>query len=637
MQYTNLSYDYIATFFLFMLLVWYVTEKKVPLKSFKCFFYVILFAFMGSLLETAGYIIVRHSDTLSIRYAYVTTSFQMLFIHSFIVTITYCLLSMVHVNVRSKPFMSLFGVSEALIMALTLPNLFVEKLSFDLPNGKYAAVGIGNILYAIDALMVILCLWVFIKRGRDLKFIKPSISIFLVIVAVGCGIAQLLMFAPMLNMVIATLCMVMYLYQQSPDAYTDEVTGQFNRTLFAEYVRECFTDEKPFALIVTDLVDFKQVNRNFGMACGDGLLREVGRYLDKMHPKGAVFHLEEDHFCTVVKAEESEAYGIAEAIQGRFTHSWQVHGQELLMKATVSIIECPENAQNYNELSEVVSYSVESAKTVKKGAINLARELDLKRIHKTRQIEKAVKAAIRNFSVQVYYQPLYSTENKCYNAAEALARINDGALGDIPPDMFIPIAERSGLINELGDIIFEKVCRFIHGNKLDKTPIKYIDVNVSPVQLMQHGFAERVLGILKKHEVSPRQINIEITETAMMNTFPVVSENIRILVESGAMLSLDDYGTGYANINYINHMPFQYIKLDKELVWEAFKNEKARITLEHTVGMLNALDLRIVAEGIETEEMCQALTEFGCAYLQGWYFSKAVPEEAFAELASTLK
>ncbi len=635
MEYTNLSYDYIATFFLFMLLIWYITEKKVPLKSFKFFFYVISFAFMASFLETVGYIIVRYSDRFSIRAAYITTSFQMLFIHSFILMITYCLLNMVHVDLRSsKAIRATFAVSGILISVLTLPNIFIKGWSFDLPNGKYTAVGIGNLLYLIDLVMVVFCLWVFIKRGRDLKFIKPSISVFLIIVSVGCGIAQLLLFAPMLNMAIATLCMVMYLYQQSPDAYTDEITGQFNRALFGEYVQEKFLDKKPFSVIVTDLVDFRQVNQSFGAACGDALLFAVGGHLDKISQHCAVFRFDADQFCIVVNGDESEAFTLAESIQERFTHSWQAVGQELMMKATVCIIECPSNAKSYNELLEVISYSMESAKLIKKGSVNLARELDLKRIHEIRQIENAVKAAINDGSVRVYYQPLYSTRCKCYNAAEALARIRNEALGDIPPDMFIPIAERSGMINELGDIILEKVCRFIRDSELDKTQIKYIDVNVSPVQLMQHDYARRVLEILKKYEVSPKQINIEITETAMMNTFPVVSENIRALISSGIMLSLDDYGTGYANISYINRMPFQYIKLDKELVWEAFKNEKARITLEHTVRMLNALELCIVAEGIETEEMCAALTEFGCTYLQGWYFSKAVPPETFTEMIS---
>ncbi len=636
-KYTNLSYDYIATFFLFMLLVWYVTEKKVPLKSFRHFFYVILCAFMASLLETVGYIVVRHSDVVSIRYAFLTTSFQMLFIHSFIMMLAYCLLSMVHVDVKgSKALRILFTVCGILITLLTLPNLWVRRWSFDLPEGKYVAVGIGNLLYVIDAVMALICLWVFIRKRRDLKFIKPSIAVFLVIVAVGSGVAQLLLFAPMFNMVVATLCVVMYLYQQSPDAYTDDTTGQFNRALFGEYLREKFIERKPFSVIVIDLVDFRLVNQSFGVTCGDALLVEVGKFLSRIRPSNKVFRFDADQFCVVMDAAEAEAFTVAETVHNRFSHSWSAHGQDLLTKATGCIIECPKDAVDYLELLEVIAYSMESAKQIKKGAINFARELDLKKIQENRRIEKAVKDAIRQGTVQVYYQPLFPARQGRYHAAEALARLRDSSVGEIPPDLFIPIAERSGMINELGDLVMEQVCSFIREYRLEKTPITYIDVNVSPIQLMQPDYARRVLALLKKYEVSPKQINLEVTETAMMNTFPVVSENIRTLMESGMVFSLDDYGSGYANINYINRLPFQYIKLDKEFVWEAFKNNKARITLEHTVRMLNALDLNIVAEGVETAEMRHALTEFGCACLQGWYFSKALPGEDFAGLIRTL-
>ena len=198
--------------------------------------------------------------------------------------------------------------------------------------------------------------------------------------------------------------------------------------------------------------------------------------------------------------------------------------------------------------------------------------------------------------------------------------------------MFIPIAERCGVINELGDLIFENVCRFIKENNLANTSIEYIDINVSPLQLMQKDYSKNLLRVMKKYDVQPSQINIEITETAAMTTFPVVNDNLYDLVENGIAVSLDDYGSGYANIGYINKMPFKFIKIDKDIVWEAFKNEKASITLEYTICMLAALKMNIIAEGVETEEMRELLTTFGCQYLQGWYFSKAVPGEEFMKM-----
>ena len=248
------------------------------------------------------------------------------------------------------------------------------------------------------------------------------------------------------------------------------------------------------------------------------------------------------------------------------------------------------------------------------------------------EIEKIVKDAIAADTIMVYYQPIYSVKKKCYNSAEALARLYDEKLGWIPPVVFITTAEKCGLIIELGELILHKVCRFIKENELSKTSVEYIEVNVSPLQLMQKGFADKMLGIMKQYDVAPSQINVEITETAMMASFAIVDENLTKLIDNKIAISLDDYGSGYATINYINKIPFELIKIDRMIIQDAFKERKAGITLAHTVSMLNALELSIVAEGVETEDMRDILIDFGCQYLQGWYYSKAVSETEFMQL-----
>jgi EAL domain-containing protein (putative c-di-GMP-specific phosphodiesterase class I) len=272
------------------------------------------------------------------------------------------------------------------------------------------------------------------------------------------------------------------------------------------------------------------------------------------------------------------------------------------------------------------------AKKTQKGCVSNASDIDLDKIKQDKAMEKAIKLAIDRDELMVYYQPIFSVKKNVYNSAEALVRIHDEELGWISPEEFIPIAEKNGLIIEMGERILTKVCRFIRDFHLSETTVEYIEVNISPVQLNQLGFADRVKHILEEYDVNPEQINIEITETATINAGAMVNDNISSLLDYGISFSLDDYGSGNANISYINHMPFKIIKIDKFIIWDSFKNEKAGITLEYTIGMLNALNLYIVAEGIETEEMQQCLEKFGCHYMQGWYYSKAIPEQEFAAL-----
>ena len=146
---------------------------------------------------------------------------------------------------------------------------------------------------------------------------------------------------------------------------------------------------------------------------------------------------------------------------------------------------------------------------------------------------------------------------------------------------------------------------------------------------MKQNMVQRVAEMLNKYGIDPAQVNLEITETAATNSSDIMNSNMQNLVDKGIAFSLDDYGSGYSNINYIINLPFHLVKMDKNIVWSAFDDERAGTVLESSVSMIQRLDLKIVAEGVETEEQKNALTRMGCEYLQGYYFSKPLPEKDF--------
>ena len=628
----NLSYDYAAAFFLLMLMVWYITEKKVPLKSYRFFFYVILSAFLATALEIVTFEFLYLGDKVPYRVTYTIMSWHMFFLHGFITCLAYCMLSMVHVDVKKNK--KVLYVFIATWILLTVICLFNPQMHWAAVLGErgYSEIGVGYLLYVVDIGMLAMIAWMLIRRKNDFKFLTTPLVVFLIISAALAAVVQVFNLALMLNLVITIFLLVMYLFQQSPDAVTDKLTGQFSRLFLGEYLKDCFIEEKIFSIIVVDMDDFKFINQNYGVDVGDILLHHVGKYLEGMNRAGLVFHFEADQFCVIVDRRKQMSNAVAEEIRERFTSPWILDNQEVMMSATICIVDCPEDANNAEAVVEVIDYAMDAAKKDNKGKIIHAHEIELDKIQTAKNIEKIVKKAIATDKIMVYYQPIYSVEKKRYNSAEALARLYDEKLGWIPPDVFITIAERSGLIIELGELILHKVCAFIKNNELAKTSIEYIEVNVSPLQLMQKGFADKMLSIMAQYGVASNQINVEITETAMMTAFAIVNENLSKLIDNGIAISLDDYGSGYASINYINKMPFELIKIDRTIVQDSFKEKKAGITLEHTVSMLNALELDIVAEGVETEEMRDLLVKFGCHYLQGWYYSKAVSETEFMQL-----
>jgi diguanylate cyclase (GGDEF)-like protein len=481
--------------------------------------------------------------------------------------------------------------------------------------------------------MMISAMVVLFTRVREVTPGKAALFSLNVVFMVAAIYAQMKYGTSVLNFSISIGCLTLYQYLNNPSDMTDETTRLFNRNLFGIFVKNEFAAGKEFGGVVVAMDDFKFINKTYGVGTGDDMLRQIASFLISVRNSDRVFRFGSDQFCMVVRKGNRDLNEIAQTIQDRFKHPWYSESSDgIMMSASICCIACPKDALSYENLIEVIDYSMLVAKKTNKGGVSQAENLMLDVLKEDKAIEKAVKLAIDRNELMVYYQPIYSVSKGHYNSAEALVRLNDSELGWISPEKFIPIAEKNGLIVQMGEIILEKVCKFIHDYDLKNTPIEYIEVNISPIQLVQADFVDRVKKILEKYEVSPSQINMEITETATLTGTSVINDNIAALVDYGIKFSLDDYGSGNANIDYINNMPFSIIKLDKFIIWDAFKNEKAGITLEYTVGMLNALQLHIVAEGVETEEMNERLSEVGCHYMQGWYYSKAVSDDEFMKL-----
>lgn len=631
----DLSYDYAAIFSLSLIFVWYFSERRIPIRSHRAFLVLLVNAFMATFLEMASTWMARDMADVGYDRFYFVLNLQTLAINLVPVTLTFYIMQLVHIDViRYKWIHFLFLCCIAINVIILALNLKF-RWAFTFEDEAYHVGYGGLILYGIDALMLVICIITMIRFREKFQFLRLMPLTFTLFFGILTAVVQLLAYIPMVNFMIAAVCLTLFHYQQNSGTVTDMMTKQFNRRFMGEYLQNKFMERKEFGVIVVAMDDFKFINKTYGVENGDNLLMQVGHYLNGMKESQTVFRLASDQFCLVLEKNKQNMPEIAEVIRGRFHHPWFTETQTaIMMSASICYIECPKDAQTYDSLIEVLDYSMSMAKRTKRGGITNASELELSKIKQEKAIEKAVKLALDREELMVYYQPIYSIEKGAYNSAEALVRIHDAELGWISPEDFIPIAEKNGLIVEMGEVILEKVCKFIRDFRLEETTVEYIEVNISPVQLVQLNFADRVKEILRKYGVKPEQINIEITETTTINSSAIVHDNINQLVDYGISLSLDDYGSGNANIDYINNMPFKLIKIDKYIIWDSFKNRKAGITLQYTIGMLNALELCIVAEGVETEEMKQHLTEVGCQYLQGWYYSKAVPETEFMQLIS---
>ena len=241
------------------------------------------------------------------------------------------------------------------------------------------------------------------------------------------------------------------------------------------------------------------------------------------------------------------------------------------------------------------------------------------------ELQQTIEWALENDKIEIYYQPIYNIKAGRFSSMEALVRLRDENGNLMMPIDFIEFAEKNGMILKLGEAIFRKVCQFIRYNHIEDYGIDYIEVNLSVIQCMQNDLAREFKNIMGEYEIAPNKINIEVTETAAINTKKTLDNNMKELLEYGTSFSLDDFGSGYSNLTYVVDMPRSIIKLDRSLTLAYDSSDKARVATEYSVEMIHKLGLEIVVEGVETEEQYLNFKRLGVEYIQGYYFSKPIP------------
>ena len=429
------------------------------------------------------------------------------------------------------------------------------------------------------------------------------------------------------------MCVLLYLISsERPQEYTVPELEIMNRRAFLKESEERLLGSERFPMLVIKVHNLKVMRQTLGNDSVNEFLKEMAAFFRKLIDNSRIYQFSQSVYVLALdrKKKDIDSSLLIRQILNRFEQPWHSGSVETKFRIHISSIVCPRDTNNLNGLIDYIQYmrsiSSENGNVVLKTA-----EMDIDRPKRELRIRKLLNDAVDHKGFEVFYQPIYSvTENRIVSA-EALIRLKDQSMGYISPEEFIPIAEKSGMIMQIGEFVFETVCRFIREKQLTDYGLQYIEINLSVVQCMQENLAERLTEIMKKYHVAPAQINLEITETAAAHS-DMLENNIKILHKQGIEFSLDDYGSGYSNTDYLFRFPFRIVKIDKTILWEAFKNEKAMIALRNTIRMIKELGLEIVVEGVENQEYVDYLTEQHCDYLQGYFYSKPIPDRDFLEL-----
>ncbi len=426
--------------------------------------------------------------------------------------------------------------------------------------------------------------------------------------------------------------------QLAHSAFYDSLTDLPNRVLFSERLssalRQSTKDQATIAVLCIDLDDFKVVNDTMGHAAGDELLRKVAQRLVKTVPSGeTVARLRGAEFGVLLEIEynASDAKSIAFKIIDELSGHYELSTGVTYITASVGQASSKPNIHPEELLkqADIAMYSAKQQDRYRFASFDFKMQ---KEILDKITLRTELRQVVKENQLVVLYQPVVDLKEAKLEGVEALVRWNHPERGLVSPVIFIPIAEESGLIVELGRFVQISACRQLAlWNRVLGKRSMTLNINLSMHELLEPSLVSQIEGVINETGINPSQLTLELTETHVMSQVDVVKEKLHLLRNLGVKVAIDDFGTGYSSLSYLENLPVDALKIDKSFTDHLLKDE-APATLKTILKLGQELDLKVVAEGIEEQQQVESLLALGCTYGQGFYFARPVDAQAIDAL-----
>ncbi len=417
-------------------------------------------------------------------------------------------------------------------------------------------------------------------------------------------------------------------------AYYDSLTGLYNRNYFVsllgEYVRKAKENNTVVSVLIIDIDDFRKVNDGLGLVMGDDLVHQFGSFLKELCDENIIIcHLSSDVFCMAIyePVGNRRVEHIHKIIQQRIKEPFYlVDGRCINITVSIGVAEFPEASTSALELINCAEIVMYKGKDMGKNTIQYFDAPILKEFLNSVEIENKLKEAVFDSNFLLYFQPQFHTGNTRLRGMEALIRWRDDDGHMIRPDIFIPIAEKNGTIIPIGNWVVEQsIKKYAKWRKQYGIPF-IMSINISSVQCRKADFTDFLIEVIRKYDVRPDEIEVEITESVLIDDFTTVIEKLCQLRDFGVRISLDDFGTGFSSLAYLKKLPIDTLKIDKSFIDTVLTDSSTRIITESIINMVKALGCESIAEGVENEQQYKYLHAIGCDVIQGYYLGKPMPE-----------
>lgn len=414
-------------------------------------------------------------------------------------------------------------------------------------------------------------------------------------------------------------------------SFYDLLTELPNRSLFIDRLGQAIAraeyKERVVAVILLDIDRFKYLNDVMGMSAGDEILRVMSKRIGAAIREGdTLARSGSDEFALILAdvARQDDLILMTEKLRHIISEPVSINEKEIVLTASMGVSICPEDGDDARVLLQNADIAMARAKN--QGNTYRFYTTDLnEKAYEFLTMETLLRNAIAADEFELHYQPYFSASTGEIAGMESLLRWNNGELGQVSPARFIPVLEESGLILRAGDIVVEKACRQIREWR-DRGRMEVpVAINISPLQFRQKDFTERLIALVEECGASPAMLTLEITESTFMRDPEFTRKTLMALREAGFTISIDDFGTGYSSLGYLKRYPLDNLKIDISFTRDVATDADSRAIVSAVILMAHSLNLRTVAEGIETREQLDILRELGCDLIQGYFYSRPVP------------
>lgn len=632
-MYIDVTIQLCTCVFTTALIIAFRSRKEFQKRQTKVFFGMLVVLALNSLCSGISNLIensIAATGTLfAIQY---TTQLLLFLIHNALCPLYayYVMLVNGYAVHTSRKKLFVYAIPFIALELLTLSNPWSKILFTYDQNSDYVRGSLFFIIYLVSVFYLSIAIFYMIKYRKlvssETNFMLWLFFSFSIIGVVVQGIF------PEFKIEIMAECLsalgIMLSIEDERDLI-DPATKMYNRRAFMNDNRRLIETNHEYGVITISITNIRLFVRLLSYKSMADTIARIAKYLTSLSKHAHIYRISTGNIAIVhLYDNPEETIALAETIKSRFDEGWEYEGAPLDFNVIIGVAMIPEDT---NKTSALLDMAEGALGTDVAGVHIMSRE-DAKAFIKRGSIEAAIRKALSGEGFEVYYQPIWGVKENKYVAAEALLRLKSPELGNIPPSIFIPIAEKSGLIGEVGLFVFRSVCEFLCREDVKALNLRCIDVNLSLYQLIVGNVPEQFAKIMKDKSISPSMINLEITETAQLDGLGTIANGVDELKAVGFKFSLDDFGTGYANLSNLVAMKFDTIKSDKALLWDSAKDDMSKHVLRSYIKIISGMGIDLIQEGVETKEQLDLVTSCGANYIQGYYFSKPLPADEFIQL-----